>query len=66
MICPSCEVQTHQDGKRGGGEMKPDSYEVWTVQVCPECDERFVEYYVARRLAFERVKEAFLIEEVET
>jgi len=55
MICPTCEIPTHQDGTLGGAKQTADVYESWTIQICPGCRERYMEYHTARALNLDRM-----------
>lgn len=35
----------HQLAKLGGGEVKDGVYTTWTIQTCPVCMKKVVEYY---------------------
>lgn len=48
MICPKCHVQTTQFKDKGGGLALDDFYMTWTVQLCSECGQLFMEFYAVK------------------
>ena len=45
MICQGCNVPMLQTASDGG--MEDDEYITWTIQRCPECDRKVLEFYAA-------------------
>lgn len=50
MICHRCEVPMTQYKEMGGGDLTDTTYATWEIKVCPVCDDKVLEHYLAKRL----------------
>lgn len=55
MMCPEDKIPMHQEVDRqgrfvGGGTWEGNTYETWSIQVCPHCNLKVKETYQAKKL----------------
>jgi len=66
MICPKCAVQTVQHKGKGDGLAQEEFYMTWTIQKCPKCKQKFMEFYAVQFVLNENEKPNFSIGDAET